>query len=280
MAALKKRAAAADAVILESRRMNRSRMKKSWRAAVMIAALSIVFGGMSVVSAQQEPQPPIAGGYAETSNGGPEVMSAARYATRAQGRRQRAVISLVSIERAEVQVVAGLNYRLRLTVKIKGKTENATAVVYQNLRQRYSLSDWKVDSESAGGSKSASSLSTIEELVKAFAEAYEAKSLGRLDGQRLLFGNVKIVTDDSLSGKSKTRAFKTFAGAERWLRSLEVSDDLPHRQTMPLEQCSKGVCTFNFDNGILHNQLYLQEITYGYRGGRPYIKKISLLDGD
>ncbi|HUQ32709.1 MAG TPA: hypothetical protein VM095_11350 [Pyrinomonadaceae bacterium] len=255
-------------------------MKKSWRAAVLAAALSIVFGGMSVVSAQQEEQqPPIAGGYAETSKTSPEVVSAARYATRAQGRRQGVLISLVSIERAEVQVVAGLNYRLQLKIKIKGEPQTVRAVVYQNLRRRYSLTDWEVDPHTVGIG-SAVSLYTIEGLAKAFAEAYEAKSLGRLDGQRLIYGNVKIVTDDSLSGKRVTRVFKTFARAERWLRSLEVSENIPHRQTMPLEQCSKGVCTFNFDNGILHNQLYLQEITYGYRGGRPYIKKISLLDGD
>jgi len=256
-------------------------MKKSWRAAVMMAALSIIPGGMSVASAQQQqPQPPIVGGYAETAGSDPEVVSAARYATRAQGRRQGALVSLVSIERAEVQVVAGLNYRLRLTVKVKGKTGNATAVVYQNLRRRYSLSDWKIDSEGAGGSNSASSRSTIEELVKAFADAYGNKSLGGLDGQRLFFGNVKIVIEHSISGKPETRVFKTFAGAERWLKSLEIADNLPFRQAMPLEQCSKGVCIFNFDNGILHNHLYLQEITYGSRGGHPYIKTISLLDGD
>jgi hypothetical protein len=45
-------------------------------------------------------------------------------------------------------------------------------------------------------------------------------------------------------------------------------------------KCAKGVCTYNFDGGILHNNLYLKKITYGMRGGCPYLKSIYLLDGD
>jgi hypothetical protein len=120
--------------------------------------------------------------------------------------------------------------------------------------------------------------------MKTFAEAYEAKSLGTLDADPPYYGSVKIVMTYSLSEKGDTgttvRRFNTLAKAEQWLRSREISENLPHRYAMPLEKCSKGVCSFDFSNGILHNQMYLQEISYGIRNGRPYIKTIYLWESD
>jgi hypothetical protein len=55
---------------------------------------------------------------------------------------------------------------------------------------------------------------------------------------------------------------------------------MPGRESRPLVRCAKGVCTYNFDGGILHNHLYLKKISYGTRSGCPYIKTIYLLDGD
>jgi hypothetical protein len=242
----------------------------------------IVFGGMAAVSAQQVP---VAGGYADAPNDDPEVVSAAGYAVRAQGRKQGARLSLVAIEHAEVQVVAGLNYRLRLRVRIGGRPRNAVAVVYKNLRGRQSLTSWAVVDfgVKGGGDGSATALpySTIEELARALSEAYATKSLGKLDAARPYAGKVKIELGHSLlEGEDVTRQFTTLAGAERWLRRQENVDGLPARAVKPLLECGKGVCRYDFDGGILHNQLYLQEITYGYRNGRPYIKTISLLDGD
>lgn len=253
-------------------------MKKNWRVVAIVAALNIVLGAISSVSAQQLP---IAGGYAEASTSDPEVVSAASFAIRAEGRKIGARISLLSIERAEVQVVAGLNYRLHLKVKVNGRTQDATAVVYRNLRQTYSLSSWDVARNQAGRSVAAFSNSTIEQLVKALAEAYEAKELGRLDAGRPYFGTVRVVIAHSIVEDSdERRTFRTLAKAEQWLKSHEVSDGLPARGIRPLLQCKKGVCDYDFDGGILHNHLYLQQITYGFRRGRPYIKTIYLLDGD
>jgi hypothetical protein len=90
----------------------------------------------------------IAGGYGEASKTDPEVLSAARFVIKQERRKLGRQLSLISIERAEVQVVAGLNYRLCLKVKTKGKPREATAVVYKNLKQKYSLSSWD-----AGGCK-------------------------------------------------------------------------------------------------------------------------------
>jgi hypothetical protein len=84
----------------------------------------------------------IAGGYGDTANDDPEALTAARFAIMNQSRKLHSRISLAAIKRAEVQVVAGLNYRICMTVKIKRKTRTVTVVVYRNLKQKYSLTSW------------------------------------------------------------------------------------------------------------------------------------------
>ena len=126
---------------------------------------------------------------------------------------------------------------------------------------------------------------TIEQLVKALSEAYRAKALGRLDAERPYVERVRIVIEHSLAADTakerfEIRDFKTLAQAERWLRGREGEDGTPFRNLKPLLRCRKNVCTYDFDGGILHNQLYLQKVRYGYSRGRPYLKTIFLLDGD
>ncbi|MDT4895279.1 MAG: hypothetical protein QOH25_356 [Acidobacteriota bacterium] len=255
-------------------------MKKNWQAVLMIIALNIVFGGMSGALAQQVP---IAGGYAETSRTDPEVVSAARFAVRAAGRKAGARVTLLSIEHSEVQVVAGLNYMLRLKVKVNGQSQDVTAVVYRNLKDKYSLSSWEAAGNHAGSSGSASSSSTIEQLAQALADAFTAKSLGRLDAERPYFGRVKIIIEHSLAedtakDRFEVRQVRTLEQGERWLTSRERADS-PARNSGSLQRCRKGVCTYE-QVGMLHNNLYLQKVTYGYRNRRPYIKTIYLIDGD
>ena len=120
-------------------------MKKNLLIAIMLIAVAAI----SVDAFRVRAQPAqIAGGYREASKTDLEVLSAARFAIKQERRKLGRHLSLISIERAEVQVVAGLNYRLCLKVKINGKTREATAVVYKNLKQKYSLSSWD-----AGGCK-------------------------------------------------------------------------------------------------------------------------------
>lgn len=259
-------------------------MKKSWRVALMIAVLNILLGSLNGVVAQQEP---LAGGYAETGVNDPEVLSAARFAIGAEARKTGARLSLVAIEHAEVQVVAGLNYMMKMKVKVNGQPQQVTAVVYRNLKQKYSLSRWDRSGAPAGNT-SISANAPIEELVKALADAYEAKSLESLDAEHLYSGTVKIVIEHSLvdfgnkesvRNRIEVKEFKTFAQAEKWLDSRE-HDELPAREARPLEGCKRGVCAYDFDGGILHNHLYLQKISYGLRRGHPFLKTIFLLDGD
>ena len=124
----------------------------------------------------------------------------------------------------------------------------------------------------------------VEDLVKAVAEGFETRTMRTLDAQKPYVGRVRIVIEHSLApdddkDRFVIRSFTSLARAERWLKSRE-HEEMPGRDTKPLARCAKGVCTYNFDGGIVHNTLYLKKITYGSRGGCPYIKTIYLLDGD
>lgn len=113
---------------------------------VILTAFGIIFGSAATSFAQVTE--PIAGGYGEVSATDKEAVAAANYAARAQAKKQKATIKLVSINRAERQVVAGLNYRLCLKVSVtaKGrktaKTQVIQTVVFQNLKQKLSLTSW------------------------------------------------------------------------------------------------------------------------------------------
>ncbi len=115
-------------------------MKKKLPMILMSVAINAVMGCMFGLPAQQ---PPVVGGYREASRAEPDVVSAAKYAIKKEKRKKGVGLSLISIERAETQVVAGINYKLCLRVKIKDKIQSVTTVVYRNLPQEYSLPSWE-----------------------------------------------------------------------------------------------------------------------------------------
>ena len=119
---------------------------------------------------------------------------------------------------------------------------------------------------------------TIEQLAKALSEAFTTGALGGLDAERPYLGTVRIIVEHSISGKREMKNFKTFGEAEKWFTS-RARDDGPARNSGPLLRCRKGVCTYK-QEGMLHNNLYLQKITYGIRKGRPYIKAVYVIDGN
>jgi uncharacterized lipoprotein NlpE involved in copper resistance len=82
------------------------------------------------------------GSYVPISAGGAEAVEAAEFAVREQQRRGRQPIQLQRVRRAERQVVAGLNFRLCLDVLADRKEASVLAVVYRNVRQQFSLTEW------------------------------------------------------------------------------------------------------------------------------------------
>jgi hypothetical protein len=117
-------------------------MKNSSRSVIVLLVLSIMLGSFAVGLAQRT------GGYKEVATDDEQVMAAAEFAVTEQGKKQEMTYNLVSVEHAEQQVVAGINYRLCLKVGYHKEdddadtTEFVRVVVYRNLQRAYSLTSW------------------------------------------------------------------------------------------------------------------------------------------
>lgn len=82
------------------------------------------------------------GGYTSIDPADPEVRSAVEYAMSERTSRTGTAVTLRRVVRAERQVVAGLNYRLCLEVAVADKPEEVRALVFRNLQQQFSLTQW------------------------------------------------------------------------------------------------------------------------------------------
>jgi ABC-type Na+ efflux pump permease subunit len=117
-------------------------MKISLRGVIILIALSFILGSVAVVVAQRT------GGYKEIAKDDAEALAAAEFAVKAEGEKQDLTYHLVSVEHAEQQVVAGINYRLCLKVghrkegEDEDTVESVRVVVYKNLQRAYSLTSW------------------------------------------------------------------------------------------------------------------------------------------
>ena len=123
----------------------------------------------------------------------------------------------------------------------------------------------------------------VDQLQKSVADTYKAKTMGTLDEKKLIQGSVLVrIVHSLMEGKGSVvrRSFKTFGQFDAWLKKREREEGSPFRQVSELVKCAKGHCEYNYDNGILHNQLYLHDIYYRFRNGKPYVFRIDLLDGD
>lgn len=124
-------------------------MRKSFRAALVVLALGVVFGSAAVAGVGR--QAPRVGGYKEVAADAPEVVAAANFAVAAQARKKGMEIKLLSVEAAERQTVAGANYRLCLKVEEADTennvdaTETVRAVVFKSLKNAYTLKSWQAE---------------------------------------------------------------------------------------------------------------------------------------
>ena len=128
-------------------------MKKSLGIVIALVLFNVAFSCFNTALAQRT------GGYKEASVDDAEVVAAANFAVDEEGRKEETAITLVSIERAELQVVAGINYRLCLKVATgDDEPKDVKVVVYRSLQKAYSLTSWAEEScsESASNSSPAS----------------------------------------------------------------------------------------------------------------------------
>ncbi|HYW74934.1 MAG TPA: cystatin domain-containing protein [Pyrinomonadaceae bacterium] len=88
------------------------------------------------------------GGYREIDKADEGAAAAAEFAVKAESEKKEMAYKLVSIEHAETQTVAGINYRLCLKVGYHKQdddvdaTELVRVVVYRSLQNQYQLTSW------------------------------------------------------------------------------------------------------------------------------------------
>jgi hypothetical protein len=105
--------------------------------------LVVLLGITAAASAQK------LGGYKTIAKNDAGAQTAAEFAIDAQAERKNINIELISIEKAESQVVAGTNYRLCLKVTMPGAdddtdgtTTTVRVIVYRDLKGKHSLTSW------------------------------------------------------------------------------------------------------------------------------------------
>lgn len=121
-------------------------MKITLRGLVLTGLLIVVAGAFSAARGQ------ITGGYGDADPKDKDVRAAAAFAVKKLGTDESAAISLVSIDKARIQVVAGLNFELCMEVSVKRGAKKAAkrfvkAVVYRDLKNRFSLSRWTLSTD-------------------------------------------------------------------------------------------------------------------------------------
>lgn len=118
---------------------------------VIVIAVGIALIGVVMVSAQRT------GGYREIDKADEGAVAAAEFAVKDQSEKKELTYKLVSVEKAETQVVAGINYRLCLKVSYQKQGEDSDTsdfvqvVVYRNLQKEYSLTSWTEEQCSKDG---------------------------------------------------------------------------------------------------------------------------------
>lgn len=114
-------------------------MKRILISGAMIFAVLLSFG--IIANAQR-----VLGGYKFAAVDDERVVAAAEFAVsnRVENNTEQEGLELVSVDKAEMQTVGGINYRLCLTVGLEDETQQVLVVVYQNLKKEYSLRSWIV----------------------------------------------------------------------------------------------------------------------------------------
>lgn len=113
-------------------------MKIKFKAVLTVITFLTAVGAGSVCSAQNFP---IVGGYKSVSTSDETAVNVADFAVRTQQQKDP-TLKFLSIINAERQIVAGSNYRFCLAVESGAKPAQASAVVYQNLQNVFSVTSW------------------------------------------------------------------------------------------------------------------------------------------
>lgn len=109
---------------------------------IIVPALLVMIAASTVILGQK------LGGYKEIAKDDEGAVAAAEFAVKDQSEKKEMTFKLVSVEKAETQVVAGINYRLCLKVSHQKEgdeaetTQSVRVVVFRSLQKEYSLTSW------------------------------------------------------------------------------------------------------------------------------------------
>ena|SRR5215475_3963733 len=113
------------------------------RKVYLVLIASVLFLSSLVVVLGQK-----TGGYKEIAKDDEGAVAAAEFAVKDESQKKELTYKLFSVEKAETQVVAGINYRLCLKIGYHKQdddvdtTEFVRVVVNRNLQKEYSLTSW------------------------------------------------------------------------------------------------------------------------------------------
>ena len=107
--------------------------------------ISLLLAALSTVNATAEPvlapAPPMPGSY-QAATVDDEVREIAKFAVREQRQQAGGKLKLLRVLSCERQVVAGMNYRLRLKLRRAGEPARANALVFAGLDGSRTLVSW------------------------------------------------------------------------------------------------------------------------------------------
>jgi hypothetical protein len=85
----------------------------------------------------------ILGGWSKADPFADDVQEAARFAVQTYAVAHRSRTLYKDVLEAQSQVVAGMNFNLKLQVRHENSTRTAQATVWRQLNGQYHLSDWR-----------------------------------------------------------------------------------------------------------------------------------------
>lgn len=121
-------------------------MKKYFPTALAFVAVGLIFSFAFDAFAQVKR--PVPGGYKTISKTSADARAAAEFAVEAESEKNNTTLRLEAIEKAEVQTVAGTNYRLCLQIIIEDEEADEEirgfyqVVVFRNLKKEFTLKSW------------------------------------------------------------------------------------------------------------------------------------------
>ena len=132
-------------------------MRKNLQIMMIFSAFAVFFACATTGFAQM----PRVGGFKAVAVKDAAVVAAARFAVNSHAEKNDVSLEIVSIQKAERQVVQGTNYRLCVEVRVVEESDDETeveedeegadetqfiqVVVYQDLKRVYKLNAWKPD---------------------------------------------------------------------------------------------------------------------------------------